>query len=127
MFSHIMVGSNDVDRSQSFYDALFSAIGAKPGRRDEKGINYLHNGAVFMVRPPLNGQEATNANGGTIGFSIDTPEQVKAWHDAGVAAGGTSVEDPPGIRQGTFGPLYLAYLRDPDGNKLCGLHRMPVE
>jgi catechol 2,3-dioxygenase-like lactoylglutathione lyase family enzyme len=127
MFSHVMVGSNDVDRSQSFYDALFSAIGSKPGRRDDKGVNYLHNGALFMVRPPLNGQVATSANGGTIGFAIDSPEQVKAWHDAGVAAGGTSVEDPPGIRQGTFGPLYLAYLRDPDGNKLCGLHRMPVE
>ena len=127
MFSHVMVGSNDVDRSQNFYDALFSAMGSKPGRRDDKGVNYLHNGALFMVRPPLNGQAATSANGGTIGFTIDSPEQVKAWHDAGVAAGGTSVEDPPGIRQGTFGPLYLAYLRDPDGNKLCGLHRMPVE
>lgn len=127
MFSHIMVGSNDVERSKSFYDALFDAIGARPGRQDEKGINYLHNGALFMVRPPLNGQAATYGNGSTIGFTIDSPEQVKAWHDAGVATGGTSVEDPPGIRQGTFGPLYLAYLRDPDGNKLCGLHRMPVE
>ena len=127
MFSHIMVGSNDIGRSKSFYDALFDAIGAKPGRQDEKGVNYLHNGALFMVRPPLNGQAATYGNGSTIGFTIDSPEQVEAWHDAGVAAGGTSIEDPPGIRQGTFGPLYLAYLRDPDGNKLCGLHRMPVE
>jgi catechol 2,3-dioxygenase-like lactoylglutathione lyase family enzyme len=127
MFSHIMVGSNDIEGSKRFYDALFGAIGAKPSRADEKGVNYLHNGALFMVRPPLNGEAATNGNGSTIGFTIDSPEQVKAWHDAGVAAGGTSVEDPPGIRQGTFGPLYLAYLRDPDGNKLCGLHRMPVE
>lgn len=127
MFSHVMVGSNDIDRSQSFYDALFSAIGAKPGRRDEKGVNYLHNGALFMVRPPKNGEAASTGNGSTIGFTIDSPEQVKAWHDAGVTSGGTSIEDPPGIRQGTFGPLYLAYLRDPDGNKLCGLHRMPVE
>ncbi len=127
MFSHIMVGSNDVARSKRFYDALFDAIGARPGREDEKGVNYLHNGALFMVRPPLNGQAATQGNGSTIGFTVDSLEQVKAWHDAGVAAGGTSVEDPPGIRQGTFGPLYLAYLRDPDGNKLCGLHRMPVE
>ena len=80
-----------------------------------------------MVRPPKNGEAASTGNGSTIGFTIDSPEQVKAWHDAGVASGGTSIEDPPGIRQGTFGPLYLAYLRDPDGNKLCGLHRMPVE
>lgn len=127
MFSHIMVGSNDIERSRIFYDALFSAIGAKPGRQDDKGVNYLHNGALFMVRPPLNGGEATHGNGSTIGFSIDSPEQVDAWHQAGVQSGGRSCEDPPGIRQGTFGPLYLAYLRDPDGNKLCGLHRMAVE
>jgi catechol 2,3-dioxygenase-like lactoylglutathione lyase family enzyme len=127
MFSHVMVGSNDIDRSKTFYDALFAAIGAKPGRQDEKGLNYLHNGALFMVRPPRNGQEATHGNGSTIGFTIDSPEQVDAWHAAGVLTGGASVEDPPGIRQGTFGPLYLAYLRDPDGNKLCALHRLPVE
>jgi catechol 2,3-dioxygenase-like lactoylglutathione lyase family enzyme len=127
MFSHIMVGSNDVDRSKTFYDALFSAIGAQPGQRDGKGVNYRHRGALFMVRPPLNGEGATHGNGSTIGFTVDSPEQVDAWHDAGVTNGGTSVEDPPGIRQGTFGPLYLAYLRDPDGNKLCALHRMPVE
>jgi catechol 2,3-dioxygenase-like lactoylglutathione lyase family enzyme len=127
MFSHVIVGSNDMERSKRFYDALFDAIGAKPGRQDDKGVNYLHKGALFMVRPPKNGEAATHANGATIGFTIDNAEQVKAWHDAGVAAGGTSIEDPPGIRQGTFGPLYLAYLRDPDGNKLCGLHRMPIE
>ena len=127
MFSHVMVGSNDIGRSKTFYDAVFAAIGANPGRQDEKGINYLHNGALFMVRPPLNGGDATHGNGSTIGFTIDSPEKVDAWHAAGVAAGGTSVEDPPGIRQGSFGPLYLAYLRDPDGNKLCALNRMPTK
>ena len=127
MFSHVMVGSNDIERSKAFYDALFAAIGAKPGRQDAKGINYLHNGALFMVRRPLNGGDASNGNGSTIGFTIDSPEQVDAWHAAGVAAGGRSIEDPPGIRQGSFGPLYLAYLRDPDGNKLCALNRMPAE
>lgn len=127
MFSHIMVGSNDIERSKAFYDALFAAIGAKPGRLDAKGINYLHNGALFMVRRPLNGGDASHGNGSTIGFTIDSPQKVDAWHAAGVAAGGKSIEDPPGIRQGSFGPLYLAYLRDPDGNKLCALNRMPVE
>jgi catechol 2,3-dioxygenase-like lactoylglutathione lyase family enzyme len=126
MFSHVMVGSNDIERSKRFYDALFAAIGAKPGRQDEKGLNYLHNAALFMVRPPKDGQAATHGNGSTIGFTIDSSQSVDAWHAAGVEAGGTSIEDPPGIRQGTFGPLYLAYLRDPDGNKLCALHRMPV-
>ena len=124
MFSHIMVGSNDIERSKAFYDALFAAIGAQPGRQDEKGVNYAHNGALLMVRPPLNGAEATHGNGSTIGFNIGSTEQVDAWHAAGVSAGGTAIEDPPGIRQGTFGPLYLAYLRDPDGNKLCALHRI---
>jgi catechol 2,3-dioxygenase-like lactoylglutathione lyase family enzyme len=127
MFSHVMIGSNDLERSKLFYDGLFAAIGAKPGRQDEKGLNYAHNGALFMVRPPKDGQAATRGNGSTIGFTIETPEQVDAWHAAGVQAGGKSIEDPPGIRQGTFGPLYLAYLRDPDGNKLCGLHRVPAE
>jgi catechol 2,3-dioxygenase-like lactoylglutathione lyase family enzyme len=127
MFSHVMVGSNDIERSRSFYDALFSAMGARPGAPDDKGVNYRHNGALLMVRPPLNGKGATHGNGSTIGFTVDSPEQVDAWHSAGIENGGTSVEDPPGIRQGSFGQLYLAYLRDPDGNKLCALHRMPAE
>jgi catechol 2,3-dioxygenase-like lactoylglutathione lyase family enzyme len=128
MFSHVMVGSNDIERSKRFYDALFSAAGAKAGRTDSKArLSYLHKGALFMVSKPIDGQAACHANGGTVGFNLDSPEQVEAWHEAGIAAGGQSVEDPPGIRPGSFGPLYLAYLRDPDGNKLCGLHRLPVE
>ena len=128
MFSHMVVGSNDIDRSQRFYDALFGALGARPSQRDEKNrLAYRHNGTVFMVTPPIDGQAATAGNGSTIGFNLDSPEQVHAWHDAGCAAGGTSCEDPPGVRQGSFGQLYLAYLRDPDGNKLCALHRMRTE
>ena len=122
MFSHVMVGSNDLDRSKSFYDALFG----KEGRRDDKGrLSYGRRGAVFMVSNPIDGQPACHANGGTVGFSFDSPGEVDAWHRAGVAAGGTSIEDPPGWRENAFGKLYLAYLRDPDGNKLCGLHRPP--
>ncbi len=127
MFSHIMVGSNDLDRAKIFYDAIFTAAGGKPGRIDPKGrLSYAHKGALFMVAKPIDGQPACHANGGTIGLAMDSPEQVHAWHEAGVAAGGTAVEDPPGERQGSFGPLYLAYLRDPDGNKLCALHRFPA-
>jgi catechol 2,3-dioxygenase-like lactoylglutathione lyase family enzyme len=128
MFSHMMVGSNDLERSQKFYDQLFTSIGSKPGRTDDKGrLSYGRNGAVFMVTSPIDGQPATRGNGSTIGFSLDSPEQVDTWHKAGVEAGGTSIEDPPGIRSNAFGALYLAYLRDPDGNKLCGLHRIPIE
>jgi catechol 2,3-dioxygenase-like lactoylglutathione lyase family enzyme len=124
MFSHIMVGTNDIERSKRFYDALFASMGAKPGRQDDKGrLSYVHNGGVFMVSPPIDGQPACHANGGTIGFRMDSPDQVHTWQDAGAAAGGTVIEEPPGFRENAFGKLYLAYLRDPDGNKLCALHR----
>jgi catechol 2,3-dioxygenase-like lactoylglutathione lyase family enzyme len=127
MFSHVMVGSNDIARSKKFYDALFGAIGGKPGVQDALGrLIYLHNGAVFLVSKPIDGNAATHANGGTIGFSTAGPEQAEAWHKAGVANGGKTIEDPPGVRQGGAGPMYLAYLRDPDGNKLCALHRIPA-
>ena len=124
MFSHMMVGSNDIERSRRFYDALFGAIGGRPGRIDDKGrLIYAHAGSLFLVTPPIDGAAATHANGGTIGFATSSVEQTHAWHNAGVAAGGKAIEDPPGERSNAFGKLYLAYLRDPDGNKLCALHR----
>jgi catechol 2,3-dioxygenase-like lactoylglutathione lyase family enzyme len=127
MFSHVMIGSNDIAQSKKFYDALFAAVGGKPGVQDEKGrLIYAHNGGLFLATKPIDGQSATHANGGTIGFAMTSPEQADAWHKAGVANGGTAIEDAPGVRQGGFGELYLAYLRDPDGNKLCALHRMPA-
>jgi catechol 2,3-dioxygenase-like lactoylglutathione lyase family enzyme len=125
MYSHVMVGSNDIPRSKRFYDALFGALGGKPGKEDPRGrLVYVNGGGLFLVSPPIDGKPATHANGGTIGFAMSSPEQARAWHDAGVAAGGKSIEDPPGERPGSG--LYLAYLRDPDGNKLCGLHRLPA-
>ena len=128
MFSHVMVGSNDIEQSKRFYDALFGAIGGKPGRQDDKGrLSYVRNGGVFMVSRPIDGQTACCANGGTIGFAMESPEQVHAWQEAGMAAGGKAIEDPPGVRSNAFGALYLAYLRDPDGNKLCALYRVPAE
>jgi catechol 2,3-dioxygenase-like lactoylglutathione lyase family enzyme len=127
MFSHMMVGSNDMARSKIFYDAIFGAIGGRPAIEDEHGrLIYSHNGGLFMVTRPIDGGDACCANGGTIGFTMSGPEQADAWHQAGVAHGGTAIEDPPGIRAGGFGKLYLAYLRDPDGNKLCGAYRMPA-
>ena len=125
MFSHVMLGSNDIDRSKAFYDALFGALGGKPGKIDGKGrLIYLHYGGLFMVSKPIDGEPACHANGGTVGFTTSGPEQADAWHAAGLAAGGTACEDPPGVRSNDFGSLYLAYLRDPDGNKICALHRM---
>jgi catechol 2,3-dioxygenase-like lactoylglutathione lyase family enzyme len=127
MFSHVMVGSNDIARSKKFYDALFVAMGGKPGTEDAKGrLIYAHNGGLLLVSKPIDGKPAGHANGGTIGFSMSDAKQADAWHKAGVANGGTAIEDPPGVRQGGSGAMYLAYLRDPDGNKLCALHRMPA-
>ena len=128
MFSHMMIGSNDIARSKTFYDALFGAVGGKPAITDDKGrLVYMHNGGIFIVTPPIDGGPATHANGGTIGFAMSDPAQADAWHKAGAENGGTPIEDPPGVRQGGFGNLYLAYLRDPDGNKLCALHRLPAD
>ena len=124
MYSHMMVGSNDIARSKKFYDATFAAMGGKPGMQDPKGrLIYMHNGAMFLVTPPIDGEPATHGNGCTIGFGM-TPEQANTWHQAGIDNGGTAIEDPPGVREGNGMKLYLAYLRDPDGNKLCALHRV---
>jgi catechol 2,3-dioxygenase-like lactoylglutathione lyase family enzyme len=129
MFSHVMIGSNDIDKSKRFYDAVLGTLGAgEPFRsRAPSGhtrLFYRHEGSTFCVSEPIDGEAATCANGGTIGFKCSSPEQVQAFHDAAVAHGGVSIEEPPGLRDNGFGPLYLAYVRDPDGNKLCALHRV---
>lgn len=124
MFSHIMIGTNDLDRAKTFYDALLGTLGVAPAMVDGHRIFYITPTGIFSVSKPINGEPASSANGSTIGFAASSPEQADAWHAAGVANGGTTCEDPPGVREGGMGKLYLAYLRDPDGNKLCALHRM---
>lgn len=125
MFSHIMLGTNDLDRAKTFYDALLGTLDVPPGAVDRHRIFWRTKTGVFAVSRPIDGQPATVANGSTTGFLCQSPEQVHAWHAAGLANGGTTCEDPPGLRELGVGRLYLAYLRDPDGNKLCGLYRMP--
>lgn len=125
MFSHMTIGSNDIDRSRKFYDALFGSVGGKPGSTDEKGrLIYMHNGGMLLITKPVNGQPANGGNGVTLGLAMNSPEQARTLHDAAVAAGGTTCEDPPGKRESGMGPLYLAYFRDPDGNKFCALHKI---
>ncbi len=124
MFSHIMIGTNDLERAKSFYDALLGTLGVKPAMVDGHRIFYSTPTGVFSVSKPINGEPASAPNGGTIGFAAASTEQADAWHATGVANGGTTCEDPPGVREGGMGKMYLAYLRDPDGNKLCALHRM---
>src|SRR3954465_5150873 len=117
MFSHIMIGTNDLDRAKSFYDAVLGTLGVSPGFVDRHRVFYRTPTGVFSVSLPIDGQPATAANGGTVGFACASGEQADAWHAAGLANGGTTCEDPPGVREGVTGKMYLAYLRDPDGNK----------
>ncbi|MBV9527227.1 VOC family protein [Sphingomonas sp.] len=126
MFSHITLGTNDVAEAKRFYDAALGALGVPPGEIDVQGrVVYMHNGGRLVVRTPLDGEAAHGANGGTLGFLAASPAEVDGWHEAGLAAGGTAIEDPPGERHPPDGRvLYLAYLRDPAGNKLCGFHRI---
>jgi len=128
MFSHVMVGTNDIEKAKTFYDAVLGTLGAGEPFRNVNGTGqarlfYRHNGGVFCISEPIDGESASFANGGTIGFKCDSPEQVKQFHDVAVAHGGKSIEDPPGIREGSLGPMHLSYVRDLDGNKLCALYR----
>ncbi len=124
MYSHIMVGSNDLERSRKFYNAVLGVLGAGEPMQDGERLFWMTPAGIFSVSKPINGEPATPGNGSTIGFVMDTPEQADAWHAAGVANGGATCEEPPGVREGSIGKLYLAYMRDPDGNKLCALKRM---
>lgn len=127
MFSHIMVGANDIDASKRFYDAALGALGTQPGAVDDRGrVFYRTKTGTFALSKPINGAAASAANGGTIGFGAASPEQVDAWHEAGLANGGVTCEDPPGIRGMGKMQLYIAYLRDPSGNKICAVHRVPT-
>lgn len=125
MFSHVMVGANDLEASRRFYDSMLGVLGVPPGSQDSKGRYWWRTDrGIFGLTSPLNGEAATGANGGTIGFAGKDAETVNAAHQAGLHAGGATCEDPPGRRQNDFGPLHLAYLRDPSGNKICLLHRI---
>ena len=111
MFSHVMVGTNDIERSRRFYDAVLGVLGAGEPLRNQNATGqarlfYRHGGGTFCVSEPLDGESATFANGGTIGFSCTSPEQVRQFHDTAVAHGGVSIEDPPGLREGKLGALH---------------------
>jgi catechol 2,3-dioxygenase-like lactoylglutathione lyase family enzyme len=127
MFSHIMLGANDVATSKIFYDATLGSLGVSAGGMDPKGrCFYRTKAGIFSLSKPIDGELACHGNGSTIGFAADSPEAADAWYAAGLANGGTACEDPPGIREGGGMKLYLAYLRDPSGNKICALHRIPA-
>ncbi len=124
MFSHVMVGANNIEESKLFYDKIFKVLGADPGKMypnlsGQKRYFYNFKGTTFCITEPIDGKPATVSNGATIGFNIDNTEQGDAWHKAGIENGGISIEEAPGIRNYGKFSMYLAYLRDPTGNKLC--------
>lgn len=130
MLNHVMLGSNDIERSQRFYDAVLGLLGAGEPSRSVAATGhirlfYRHDGSTFGLTQPIDGEPATAANGGTIGFRCSSAEQVKEFHDLAVAHGGVSIEAPPGLRSGAMGAMHLAYVRDPDGHKLCAIYRVP--
>jgi catechol 2,3-dioxygenase-like lactoylglutathione lyase family enzyme len=125
MFSHVMVGVNDMEESKKFYDATMQVLGYKPGVMDEKGrCFYLDKSGIFALTKPIDGEPACHGNGSTLGFKVESTEQAEAWHAAGVANGGVACEDPPGVRGEGENKMHLAYLRDPAGNKICTLLRV---
>ena len=128
MLNHIMIGSNDIERSKGFYNAVLGVLGAgepfvNVSDSGHTRLFYMHNGSTFSVSEPINDQPASCANGFTVGFKCDSPEQVKELHDVAVANGGKSIEDPPGPRESNMGVMHLCYFTDPDGHKICGIHR----
>ncbi|WP_313705853.1 VOC family protein [Massilia sp.] len=128
MLNHVMLGSSDIERSKRFYDAVLGTLGAgEPVRNLAPSGHvryfYRHDGSNFAITEPIDGAAAAPGNGATIGFKCHSPEQVHQFHDTALANGGTSIENPPGLREGNMGALYLAYVRDPDGNKLCAIYR----
>ncbi len=128
MLNHVMIGSNDIERSKNFYNAVLGVLGAgapveNVNDTGQTRLFYIHEGSTFSVSEPINGNPANPANGSTVGFLCSSPEQVKEFHDVAVANGGTSVEDPPGPRESAMGVMHLCYFLDPDGHKICGVHR----
>lgn len=128
MINHVMIGSNDIQKTKAFYNAVLGVLGAGEPMEHvndtgQTRLFYIHDGSTFSVSEPINGEPVTVANGSTIGFVCNSPEQVKELHDVAVANGGRSIEDPPGPREGSMGLMHLCYFQDPDGHKICGIHR----
>ena len=128
MLNHVMIGSNDIQKTKNFYNAVLGVLGAGAPMENindtgHTRLFYIHDGSTFSISEPINGEPASVANGSTIGFICNSPEQVKEFHDVAVANGGTSVEEPPGPRESAMGVMHLCYFLDPDGHKICGIHR----
>jgi catechol 2,3-dioxygenase-like lactoylglutathione lyase family enzyme len=128
MLNHVMIGSSDIAKSRTFYNAVLGVLGAGAPfeHKNDTGqtrLFYIHGGSTFGVSEPINAEPVSVANGSTIGFACNSPAQVKELHDVAVANGGVSVEGAPGPRENKMGVLHLCYFLDPDGHKICGVYR----
>ena len=122
MFTHAFLGSNDLERSRKFYDATMAELGYQNVVPPEApSLVYAGPGGTFIVGKPYDGQPATFANGATLGFAAADDEAVSRWHAAGLANGGTD-DGAPGPRERAPNNSVGAYLRDPDGNKICAFN-----
>lgn len=117
MIAYCTIGTNDMDRSIAFYDATFGALGAVREVTSPSWTRYGRPGerAKVCLATPFDGHPATFGNGTMLAFEAPDSAAVEAFHAAALALGGTD-EGLPGVREGTH---YVAYARDPDGNKLC--------
>ena len=133
MFSHVMLGADDIEESRIFYDKIMPILGTKPGKPTlnhdghTRYVYFVNKSNSFLISEPINGKAATFGNGSTIGFNASSTQMIDEWHAAGIAAGSINPElcDPPGSREGGGVQLYLAYLIDPCGNKICAMYRIP--
>lgn len=122
--THVTLGSSDLTRSRAFYDKVFATVGLTHKMDTPRGMLYGGGSANVMICTPLNGEPASFGNGSTLGLSADSRQAVDDFHAAGLASGGTC-EGAPGPRP--FSPdAYGAYLRDPDGNKICAYSHIPA-
>ena len=124
MIAYSTVGVNDMDAAIAFYDAAFAALGAKRDSTSSTWTGYSRTGdrgAFFLTRPFDRGQ-ATGGNGAMLAFLAEDRASIDAFHAQALAQGGTC-EGPPGVREGMNPVFYAAYVRDPDGNKLCAFVR----
>lgn len=128
MISHVMIGSSNIKATKEFYDETLGVLGVKPpmvhvNDTGQTRLFYIHDGSTFSVSEPINGEPVSVANGSTIGFTCQSVEQLNEFHEVAIANGGTSIEQAPGLREGSMGAIYLCYFLDPDGHKICGIYR----
>lgn len=124
MLGYVTIGANDLDRACSFYDAAMGALGFKRKFKDGGWAGYgpEHGDADFMLCAPFNGQPATWGNGVMVALKAPSRAAVDAFHERGLGAGGKD-EGAPGVRGEGDPPWYGAYLRDPEGNKICAYYK----